>query len=127
MCFLFKKLAVNIFVMNKFLKLLLYILSLYILETVLCFLLFVAEHKYKGYNGWGLGGALRDTLDVNGMRIIFYGIPHIIFFILIITAYNLHKTLYAALINCALYIGLSLIVGAIFGVLEYLRATSSTF
>lgn len=107
--------------MKKYVTLLLYILALYIVESLLYFLFYSAEHLIR-YQSLDLQAALRDTLDVNGVRILFYGFIQVLFFMMLLVSFNPKRAWHIALINCGLYIFISCGMSAIFHTFGYFTA-----
>lgn len=100
-------------ILKKILKVIAYILALYVMESILYFMLSTAERALL-YQAFDLRPPLRDTLDINGARIIFYGFMQVVFFILMLTSFYPKRTVHVALINCALYVFISCAMSVIF-------------
>jgi hypothetical protein len=97
-----------------------------LIETVICIVLFACALLFVKYkvDSWHIGKAIRDGLEVNAIRFIFYYLFYIILFYFLVNAKIWRKRLLQiAVVNCGIYIGLSLLYSLILpGATDYLTA-----
>jgi hypothetical protein len=108
------------------LRYILYTVLLMLIETVICIVLFACALLFVKYriDSWHIGKAIRDGLEVNAIRFIFYYLFYIILFYFLVNAKIWRKRLLQiAVVNCGLYVGLSLLYSLILpGATDYLTA-----
>jgi hypothetical protein len=103
--------------MKPLLKYVGYVLMLVAIETTLCIVLFLIENVFYSsrFDSWQLSKAIKDGLEVNAVRIIFYFILQLILFIILVRFKKWQqRSLQVAMVNCFIYILLSLIYSGIF-------------
>jgi len=107
-------------------RLVLYTVLLILIETAICILSFEGELFFKKYkvDSWHIQKAMSDALEVNAVRFIFYYILYAIPFYMLVNLKRWNKRLLQiALINCALYIVISLLYSAVLpGAFEFFSA-----
>jgi hypothetical protein len=108
------------------LRYVLYTILLMLIETVICIVLFECALLFVKYkvDSWHIEKAVRDGIEVNAIRFIFYYLFYIILFYFLVNAKRWrNRLLQIAVVNCGIYIGLSLLYGLILpGGTDYLRA-----
>jgi hypothetical protein len=101
-----------------------YTFLLILVETGICILFFEASLFFVKYkvDSWHIAKAIRDGIEVNLMRVIFYYLFYaVLFYFLLGTKTWKWRLLQIAVFNCGIYICLSLLYSAL-GAAEYLTA-----
>jgi hypothetical protein len=101
--------------MNKVLSFSILYINLFIIETICCFIIFLFYFITKKFS-------IKDSFEVaifwNLMRYLFFGIPFLIFYLLLfkyIKIINLYKPLLYSLFNVLIYIFLSILSRILIG------------
>ncbi|GGB25053.1 hypothetical protein [Puia dinghuensis] len=90
----------------------LYTILLMVIETIICIVCFEGELLIppRRVDSWHLGNAVRDALQINMVRFMFYyAIYFVPFYLFMRLVKWKRRTLQAAVANCGLYVAISLV------------------